>query len=195
VSANRVGPGRHRSPAADAAILDATLYLLRERGYEALTVAGVIERAGVSSATLYRRWPTKHELVAAACASLSPEAVTIDTGALEGDINAFVRHVARSITARSNVIDVLQGTKRDPDLAQAMRDKLLAPRLDALDAILRRAVERGELASAPAAETCLALINGPVYYRVSVLDEPLTPTFLRHVVQHTLHGLARATTA
>ena len=44
MTAARVGPGRHRSAAADAAILGATLQILRERGYEALTVAGVIER-------------------------------------------------------------------------------------------------------------------------------------------------------
>jgi AcrR family transcriptional regulator len=195
MTAARVGPGRHRSAAADAAILGATLQILRERGYEALTVAGVIERAGVSSATLYRRWPTKHELVAAAIASLAPEAVTIDTGRLQGDITGFVRHVARTIAARGNVIDVLLGGKRDPDLAQAMREKLLTPRVRALEDILQRAVERGELAAAPVAATCLTLIVGPIHYRAVVLGEPLTPSFLRHVVHHALHGLLGDATA
>ena len=195
MSETRVGPGRHRSAAADAAILGATLDVLRERGYEALTVAAVIERSGVSSATLYRRWPTKHELVAAAIASLSPEAVAVDTGTLDGDVTAFVRHVARTVTARGDIIDSLQGGKRDPDLVQAMRDKLLAPRLHAVEAILRRAVDRGELRAAPAPDTCLAFIVGPVYYRVGVLDEALTPAFLREVVGHTLSGLSRWATA
>ncbi|MBU3702145.1 MAG: helix-turn-helix transcriptional regulator, partial [Acidimicrobiia bacterium] len=70
---DRVRPGRQRSEAADHAILSATLDLLSETGYGALTVAAVIARSGVSSATLYRRWPTKQDLVAAALASLHAE--------------------------------------------------------------------------------------------------------------------------
>ena len=61
-----VRPGRQRSQAADEAILSATLDLLSERGYGGFTVSAVIDRSGVSSATLYRRWPTKQQLVAAA---------------------------------------------------------------------------------------------------------------------------------
>lgn len=196
MSATRTGPGRHRSAAADAAILEATLAVLRERGYERLTVAAVIERAKVSSATLYRRWPTKHELVAAAVASLAPEAVHVDTGTLAGDIAALVDHVARAVTARGDIVDSLQGGTRDAELAQAMRDKLVTPRVEALDAILRRAVARGELGAAPAAEICLAFIIGPVHYRVFVLNEPLTQQFVDDLLQHTLFGLApRAPTA
>src|SRR5207249_6554662 len=72
--------GRRRSEAADDAILAATLELLPERGYRALAMAAVIERAGVSSATLYRRWTTKHDLVVAALATLVPDPVDVDTG-------------------------------------------------------------------------------------------------------------------
>ena len=60
------GATPNRGEAADAAILDATIEVLGEQGYGGLTVSAVIERAGVSSATLYRRWPTKLELVMAA---------------------------------------------------------------------------------------------------------------------------------
>src|SRR5690348_858771 len=114
---DRPRPGRHRSASADAAILDATLELLRERGYRALTVAAVIERAGVSSATLYRRWPSKPELVAAAIASLVPESFEVDTGTLRGDMSAFVHHVADSIAARGNIIELLgAGASEDTEL-------------------------------------------------------------------------------
>ena len=61
-----VRSGRPRSQAADDAILRAALDLLREHGYGGLTMASIIERAGVSSATLYRRWATKQDLVLAA---------------------------------------------------------------------------------------------------------------------------------
>ena len=183
-------PGRQRSAAADAAILDATLALLRDRGYEALTMAAVIENAGVSSATLYRRWTAKSELVAAAVASLVPdEPAGIDTGSLEGDVAAFVREVAGAIKARGHMAELLGGDKKDPELTAALRSKLLTPRVRTLQRILDRAADRGEIASPPSADTCLPLVVGPLHYRATILDEPLSPAFVRRVVQTTVAGL------
>lgn len=186
-------PGRQRSAAADAAILDATLALLRDRGYDGLTMAAVIEKAGVSSATLYRRWTAKSELVAAAIASLVPDdAVDIDTGSLDDDVAAFVRDVARAIAARGHMTELLRpGDKQDPELSAALRAKLLTPRLRTLQRILDRAAERGEITSPPSAETCLPLVVGPLHYRSAVLDEPLSPAFLRRVVRTVVAGLRR----
>ncbi|HEY6531784.1 MAG TPA: helix-turn-helix domain-containing protein, partial [Acidimicrobiales bacterium] len=96
VAKNR--PGRQRSQAADQAILAATLEELAVAGYGGLTMAAVIARSGVSSATLYRRWPTKQQLVAAALASLHQEVVDIDTGSLEGDLLALARALADAMS-------------------------------------------------------------------------------------------------
>ena len=93
-------PGRQRSQAADEAILVATLDVLAADGYGGLTMSAVIAAAGVSSATLYRRWPTKQQLVAAALASLHQAVVDIDTGSLDGDIAEFVRGVADTMSVR-----------------------------------------------------------------------------------------------
>jgi AcrR family transcriptional regulator len=183
-------PGRQRSAAADAAIIDATLALLRDRGYEALTMAAVIERAGVSSATLYRRWTAKSELVAAAVASLVPdEPAEVDTGSLDGDIAAFVREVAGAIKARGHMAELLGGDKKDAELTAALRAKLLTPRIRTLQRILDRAAERDEIASSVSAETLLPLVVGPLHYRATILDEPLSPAFLRRVVHTTVAGL------
>src|SRR5205814_8491110 len=92
--------GRHRNRACDETILAATLEILGEVGYEALTIAAVIERAGVSSATLYRRFTAKHDLVAAAIGSLLAEPAHVDTGSLAGDVLAFPRNVSRSFPPR-----------------------------------------------------------------------------------------------
>jgi AcrR family transcriptional regulator len=183
-------PGRQRSAAADAAIIDATLALLRDRGYEALTMAAVIEKAGVSSATLYRRWTAKSELVAAAVASLVPDEPTeVDTGSLDGDIAAFVREVAGAIKARGHMAELLGGDKNDAELTAALRAKLLTPRIRTLQRILDRAAERDELASPPPADAYLPLVVGPLHYRATILDEPLSPAYLRRVVQTTVAGL------
>src|SRR5438270_13457897 len=92
-TAGRVG--RHRSEAADRVIIDAALAVLREHGFEGLTMLGVIERAGVSSASLYRRWRTKEELVIAALESVTVDEVTDDTGSLAGDLAAFAQRTAK----------------------------------------------------------------------------------------------------
>ena len=57
------GPGRPRDPAADRAILQATIELLGEEGYEGLSIEAVAARAGVGKTTVYRRWPSKEPLV------------------------------------------------------------------------------------------------------------------------------------
>jgi AcrR family transcriptional regulator len=186
-----VRPGRHRSQAADDAILSATLDLLSDKGYGGFTVSAVIERAGVSSATLYRRWPTKQQLVAAALASVTPQPPLTDTGTLSGDLSAFIAHYCQSIAARRE--DIADGlaheVKHNPELAAALREKFLLPRLDELRQILARAVRRGELEGHPAPETALSLVAGPVYHRAFGLGEPLSAGFVAQVTEYALRGL------
>ncbi|HLY82863.1 MAG TPA: TetR/AcrR family transcriptional regulator [Acidimicrobiales bacterium] len=187
-------PGRPRNQATGDAILAAALELLGERGYGALTVCSVIERAGVSSATLYRRWPTKQQLIVAAVASLVPEPTTTDTGSLGGDLRALLDQIAGSIAARrEDIADALASeVKRDADLALALHEKFQVPRLTQLDQILDRAIRRGELADRPSAESALSLIVGPVYHRAFVLGEPLTAEFLEAAAAHAGRGLGAA---
>ncbi|HZQ27022.1 MAG TPA: TetR-like C-terminal domain-containing protein, partial [Acidimicrobiales bacterium] len=81
--------------------------------------------------------------------------------------------------------------KSDVELCATLRDRLLAPRLADLRRILQRAVEQGELPKqkAPSADVALSLVIGPVYHRVFVLDEPITPAFLRVVAGFACAGL------
>jgi AcrR family transcriptional regulator len=190
-NATATRPGRQRSAACDSAILAATLQLLSETGYAGLTIAAVIERSGVSSATLYRRWPTKQHLVAAAVATLVPQPANTDTGSLAGDLGAFVRHVARSISVRhEDVADALSIEKRrNPELAAALRERFLVPRLAELRALLARAKRRGELDTVPPVEVVLSLVVGPIYHRAFHLGEPLTPAFVRTATTHAVRAL------
>ena len=189
-------PGRPRNQAAGDAILAATLDLLGQRGYGALTVCSVIESAGVSSATLYRRWSTKQDLVMAALASLVPEPTTPDTGTLAGDLDAFVHQMAQSIARRrEDIAEALASeVKRNPELAAALRETFLVPRLIQLADILTRAVERGELADGLSAGDALSLVAGPLYHRAFVLGDAVTEDFLRRAVAHAVRGLVGADT-
>jgi len=183
-------PGRQRSEAADEMILDTTLDCLREYGYAGLTMAGVIERAGVSSATLYRRWATKPELVAAAVEFLAPEPTELDTGSLAGDVNALLRHIAKAYAARNAFGESMLGDALiDNELTARINEKVVAPRVRLLGCILDRAVARGELLDPPAADIAHALLVGPLYYRLKASLQPITPAFLAHVARHGLRGL------
>jgi AcrR family transcriptional regulator len=172
--------GRQRSEAADEAILSATLDVLAEEGYAGFTVAAVIQRSGVSSATLYRRWATKEDLVVAALAGLHPEPVAIDTGTFDGDIAALVAAMARTMSVRrDDLAGVLAGElRRDAELRAAVEAKFLAPRLALLSEILDRASERGELSRPPRVEIAWSLVAGPLHHRAYARNEPLTPEFL-----------------
>lgn len=184
-------PGRQRSEAADHAILSATLDVLAEQGYAGFTVASVIARAGVSSATLYRRWATKQELVAAALASLQPEPVSFDTGSLEGDVAAFVRHLAQAVSVRrDDLAGALAGElRRDPELRAAIDAKFVVPRRNQIAGILERAKERGELPSPPSVDVAWSLVYGPIHHRAYVRDEPITPAFGKAMVIAIVAGL------
>ena len=189
-----VRTGRPRSQAADDAILRAALDLVREHGYGGLTMASIIERAGVSSATLYRRWATKQDLVLAALETMRPEPVSTDTGSLDGDVRAFLRHTCGAIDRGWAELSDAIGLEANsnPQLAAALRERFLDPRVDELKAILERAKRRGELASAPSGEVALSLVVGPVHHHAIVMRRPLTDGFLRKAADHAVAGLRAA---
>lgn len=185
-------PGRQRSEAADQAILAATLDVLTAEGYAGLTMAAVIARAGVSSATLYRRWQTKHDLVTAAVASLHHEIVDIDTGSLESDIAAVVDSVAEAMAVRRDDVaeQIAAALRHNTAFSAALREKFIQPRLAILERILDRARKRGELGRGLSATVAMSFVSGPLHHRVYVLGEPLTPAFQRSTVRAAIAALA-----
>jgi len=195
VGSEKARPGRQRSRAADDSILAAALDVLAADGYGGLTMSAVIVAAGVSSATLYRRWPTKQQLVAAALASLHSAVVDIDTGSLEGDVAEFLRSSADTMSVRRADLaeDVAVELRRNPDFRAAVNEKFVVPRLVVLGHILDRARNRGELGPGLSAEVAMSFINGPLHHRVFVMGGEPTPAFLRSVVaaaMASLHTLA-----
>lgn len=187
----RVRPGRQRSEAADHAILEATLDLLSELGYGSLTMAAVIARSGVSSATLYRRWPTKQDLVAAALASLHNEIVDIDTGTLAADVAEMVRSTADAMSVRREDIreDIAVELRRNPEFRAAINEKFIQPRRAVMAGIVERAVARGELGSDPGVDVATAFVTGPIHHWVYVQGKQPTADLQRTVISGALAAL------
>ena len=83
--------GRPRDPSIDERALDATRRLLDEEGLTATTVQAVAKRSGVHASAIYRRWPTRIDLIYdAAFADLPPGRIR-PTGDLRRDLGRFVR--------------------------------------------------------------------------------------------------------
>ena len=82
-------PGRPRSEQAEQAIIEATLDLFGEQGFEGVCVEAVAARAGVGKATIYRRWPNKEELLLAALSSMKSP-IPEPTGSVRDDLVAHM---------------------------------------------------------------------------------------------------------
>ena len=184
--------GRPRSEVAHQAILDATLELLAELGFSALTVEGVAQRAGVGKATIYRRWPSKLPLVVEAFGEL-PAFEDVDTGSLDRDLKAMLTQYLRSFlsTPLATVYPSLAAERRhNPELG-VLLDPLLRNRRRPLDAALRRAVARGELSADLDLELASDLIVGPVAVRLFFRGTQIKPDMVGPMVDMALDGIRR----
>ena len=137
------------TPEREAELYDAVICLLREGGYDSVTMEGVAARTKCGKATLYRQWGSKPQLVTAALAARRCAIFTgIDTGGLAGDLH----EAARIATARHEhdtelMEAVAQAYLHHPDLRGCIRETVIAPEVAAIDAVVQRAVDRGEVAA------------------------------------------------
>lgn len=190
--ADRPGPGRPRSAAADTAILEAALAEFADAGFDGMTMERVAARAGVGKATIYRRYPSKVQLVIAAARSLSTaEAPHPDTGSFRDDLRLTARglvHLLGETAAGLAVRQLVAELDRNAELRDAHTEFLAARRANMAEAV-RRGVARGELASDTDPELAADLISGPIFYRHLVLCDRLDATYAEILVERVLAGL------
>jgi AcrR family transcriptional regulator len=165
------GPGRPRDPKVDQAALGATRQLLAEVGYRRLTVDAAARRAGVSRTTLRLRWKSKAQLVFDALAP-DPEMFRVpDGGSLEADLGACVANAVRFFRS-AGVGEAFQGLVDDcrdqPSVRAALLANVGAPTLLGYQAMVDRAVARGEAVAGTDPAVLLDIVAGAVLYRVSV---------------------------
>ncbi|WP_324195321.1 TetR/AcrR family transcriptional regulator [Nocardia abscessus] len=185
------------TPDREYELLTAALDLLREVGYEALSMDTLAARAHCSKATLYRMWPTKPQLIAAALRATGPtDAKDIDTGSLRGDLVAMAdRFVPRAEQDTALIAALDHAIITNPDLAATLRAVLLEPDTADLARFVDRAVERGELpARPPAAELLSPLFFGVFVTRPvfdgSLADADYITRFIDDIVLPALHHCA-----
>jgi AcrR family transcriptional regulator len=131
-------------------MLQATLELLAEVGFDLMSIDAIAARAGVGKTTIYRRYSSKAELVADAIESVRSEIAIPDTGNLQGDLDALIQAAAQitlNPLGRQTVAKIVSSASSNSQFAQIYQTKYLQPRRKAFAIVLERAQARNEIAT------------------------------------------------
>jgi len=176
-------------------ILDATVEVIAELGYDRLTMDAVATAAKASKATLYRRWSTKAELVVDAISRAKgcPMPEDVDTGSLRGDLisvacgdDGFTAEMPMSVIA-----GLLTALHRDEDLKTAFQERFLAPRIELTNRIYQRAVARGEIAADVDVELLSVTLPAIIIHQAFIRGIDPTDGLVLRVIDHVILPAAR----
>lgn len=186
--------GRPRDPELDRRILDATLRLLADGGYDALTIEAVASLAGVGKASVYRRFPGKEELVIEAVASLTEQPEPVLGEGVRDELVALLEVIRRkndSSLAGKIFPRLLGASAEHPELMRRYRQQVLDPRRRRFLDVLKRGVEEGLIRPDVDLEHAADLLIGPMAYRNLIRnDPPPGPDLAVRIVDDVLRALA-----
>jgi AcrR family transcriptional regulator len=180
-------------------ILEATVDVVADLGYDRLTMDAVATAAKASKATLYRRWSTKADLVVDAISRAKgcPVPEAIDTGSLRGDLivmscdaGGFTDELPMSVMA-----GLLTALHRDPDLQRAFQERFLAPRIAVTNRIYERAVERGEIAPDVDVQLLSTTLPAVIIHHAFILGIEPTEDLILRVIDNVILPAARGSQA
>jgi AcrR family transcriptional regulator len=188
------GPGRPRDPRLDIAITEAAIAVLRDRGWIGFTMDEVATRAGVSKASVYRRYPSKIALAFDAwVGDRDIRFPGTDTGSIWGDLTAYVMG---SIRMTDNAVwsailpALLAEARSDPTVEDALRN-VWAWRIGVLTEILDRAKARREIPRDTDVQHVREVLDGPILLRIVVTGEPMDLVFADRLVEDAMAVIAR----
>ena len=194
-------PLRRRGAALEDAILAAAFAELTEVGYGAFSVEGVAARAKTGKASIYRRWPTKQELVLDALVAGLPTPAQCGIDVQYSDEVTTVdalRDVARAISEilQSPAGNAMRAIKceafSDPDLARLIDESFQEPRRQALLGLLRRGVARGEVRPEAVSPLVADVLPAVLAHRIILQREPLRRRDVEAVIDEVLIPLIEA---
>jgi AcrR family transcriptional regulator len=179
-----------RSARVVAAVLQSTLEVLGREGYGGLRIESVADESGVNKTTIYRRWPTRADLVIAALVRLAEPPIAQETGRLECDLCAtfMTATTLRATSAGRGVVRALIAERGDPEVDRvvaAIRERHRAPARE----LLTQARQRGDLPRHADLELMLDVLIGTVYTRLRESARPLDEKWVRAVVRLVLAGV------
>jgi AcrR family transcriptional regulator len=167
-------------------LLNATIEVLDEHGYDRLTVDEVAARAHASKATIYRRWPSKAALIIAAVAA------RVDTAAFaepmyDVPLRDELLHVVRLLTTEAlemhvTIAGLLGEAIRNEELRASIEEHFVTPRREAVRRLLERRRAAGEIAEDVDIELVGPIASALVYQRLLITFEPVDDTLPERIV-------------
>lgn len=183
--------GRPRSDQSQQAILQASLELLAEVGFEGLSIEAIAARAKVGKTTIYRRYSSKAELVADAIESIRQDVVIPDTGDFWQDIEQLIENAAQislSPLGRKTVAMIISSAASNAQFAQIYWTKYLQPRRQAFAIVLERAKARQQTQADLDAGLIFDAISGIMLY--ALIFQPTDQSWSAYV-HRALHLLLK----
>lgn len=179
-----------RGDAVVQKVLAATREELAKVGYRALRVEDVAARADVHKTTVYRRWPTKRELVHESMLALvDDKAPPPDTGSLRGDLLEASRQLTQFMMSVSGqgVMRMVMAEVTDPDVLHIC-NAIRSEKEKADRSMVERAVARGELREDVDPDVLRGMLFGPIHHRFFILNQRVDDLFLARLVDTVLLG-------
>ncbi len=185
---------RRRGAALETAIYDAVLQQLSTVGFAAMTIEGVAAAAHTGKAAIYRRWPSKEELVADTLDNVLPAiALPRDTGSVRSDLlEIFTVLIDMMGSPAGGAMQALMGELgHDHDFITTLHERVLAPRKALMTEILLRGVARGDVA--PDAVKPVVVEAGPalLVHRLLTFGSPIDPAYMEAVLDDVVMPLIR----
>ncbi len=182
--------GRPRDPSCDTKIIQATLALLADDGYDGVTMEAVAARAGVGKATLYRRYAGKESLVVDALATVTDTVARVARGGLRDDLVALVASTVRTTSSPAGRLlpRLVSAAVDNPSLLERYRQQVITPRRQRFAEVLLAGIRSGELRADLDVEHTIDLLVGPVLYR-SLLRPEVPPLSATTAVDAVLAGI------
>jgi AcrR family transcriptional regulator len=187
----RAARGRPRDERLDSSIAAATVALLTERGYSGLTISAVAERAGTTTAAIYRRWAGKADLVQDVVFRPGGDDVIADTGDLEADLLTMVRWAVEKYSGAAGLA-ALGGLLSEPvDGPSSPRQRAATEAWDRLVRRLTEAQDAGQLRDDADPEVMASMVLGPVLVTAMTRGpRRIDDRWMRTLVDSVLHGTA-----
>jgi AcrR family transcriptional regulator len=163
---------RGRRLAADRGdlILATVLDLLKEVGYDQIRMQDVADRACVGLSTIYRRWPTKHDVVRAALECESATSKFVTTGDARADVRASLTEMAESLAGKGaqTLLGFLSVMRSDPEMGDVFRETII----DRLHVHLRGLIA-SELGDVPDLDLRATIAPAVLIYQAAICGQQM----------------------
>jgi AcrR family transcriptional regulator len=187
-------PGRPRDARADTAIIEAAVAVLAERGPAGFTVDAVATLAGCGKATIYRRWPSRSQLLLDAFGRIGLEPEPADTGSVADDLVLIATNLATKLrnTPTGRILPAMVAEAAVNPEMRALMTEFIRDRRRAPAQAVRRGIERGELAADTDVDLVLDVTGGVTFFRELIIGTGVDEAYLHRVVEHALAGFRPA---